>query len=162
RYLAFLATAPVAIPGIVLAVGLFLSYTTPPLVLYGTLAIIFLAYLTKELPVGYQQVAASLRSVHPELEDASRIFGATRLRALADGRLKDAARILVVGDSRVLEQGAKDAGVALKARTYRDPESVDWTRDEIAIVDLGNIDPALIERGKVSAESGRLTGETLA
>ena len=84
RYLAFLATAPVAIPGIVLAVGLFLSYTRPPLVLYGTLWIIFLAYVTKELPVGYQQVAASLRSVHPELEDAGRIHGATRLRALAD------------------------------------------------------------------------------
>jgi iron(III) transport system permease protein len=84
RYLAFLATAPVAIPGIVLAVGLFLSYTRPPLVLYGTLWIIFLAYLTKELPVGYQQIAASLKSVHPELEDASRIFGATRLRALFD------------------------------------------------------------------------------
>jgi len=84
RSLAFLATAPVAIPGIVLAVGLFLSYTTPPIVLYGTLSIIFLAYLTKELPVGYQQVASSLKSVHPELEDASRIFGATRLRALFD------------------------------------------------------------------------------
>jgi iron(III) transport system permease protein len=84
RYLAFLATAPVAIPGIVLAVGLFLSYTRPPLVLYGTLWIIFLAYVTKELPVGYQQVASSLKSVHPELEDASRIFGATRLRTLWD------------------------------------------------------------------------------
>jgi iron(III) transport system permease protein len=53
-------------------------------VLYGTLAIIFLAYVTKELPVGYQQVSAALKSVHPELEDASRIFGATRLRTLAD------------------------------------------------------------------------------
>ena len=84
RYLGFLATAPVAIPGIVLAVGLFLSYTQPPFVLYGTLSIIFLAYLTKELPVGYQQIGASLKSVHPELEDASRIFGATRLRALFD------------------------------------------------------------------------------
>ena len=84
RYLAFLATAPVAIPGIVLSVGLFLSYTKPPLVLYGTLVIIFLAYLTKELPVGYTQIAASLKAVHPELEDASRIFGATRLRTLVD------------------------------------------------------------------------------
>ena len=82
RLLAFLATAPVAIPGIVLAVGLFLSYT--PLVLYGTLAIIFLAYVTKELPVGYQQLGAALKAVHPELEDASRIFGATRMRALVD------------------------------------------------------------------------------
>ena len=84
RVLGFLATAPVAIPGIVLAVGLFLSYTRPPLVLYGTLAIIFLAYVTKEIPVGYQQIRASLAAVHPELEDASRIFGATRLRALFD------------------------------------------------------------------------------
>jgi iron(III) transport system permease protein len=84
RYLSFLATAPVAIPGIVLAVGLFLSYTQRPLVLYGTLAIIFLAYVTKEIPVGYQQIGASLRAVHTELEDASRIFGATRLRALVD------------------------------------------------------------------------------
>jgi iron(III) transport system permease protein len=84
RYLAFLATAPVAIPGIVLAVGLFLSYTQPPLVLYGTLSIIFLAYVTKELPVGYQQVSSSLKAVHPELEEAGRIFGATRLRALFD------------------------------------------------------------------------------
>jgi len=84
RLLSFLATAPVAIPGIVLAVGLFLSYTHPPLVLYGTLAIIFLAYVTKELPVGYQQIGAALKAVHPELEDASRIFGATRMRALID------------------------------------------------------------------------------
>jgi len=84
RAIAFLATSPVAIPGIVLAVGLFLTYTRPPFVLYGTLAIIFLAYLTKELPVGYQQIGAALKTVHPELEDASRIFGATRLRALAD------------------------------------------------------------------------------
>jgi iron(III) transport system permease protein len=82
RYLAFLATAPVAIPGIVLGVGLFLAYTHPPLVLYGTLGIIFLAYLTKEMPVGYQQVSASLKAVHPELEEAGRIFGATRLRTL--------------------------------------------------------------------------------
>ena len=73
-----------AIPGIVLAVGLFLSYTRPPIVLYGTLGIIFLAYLTKELPVGFQQVNASLKAVHPELEEAGRIFGATRLRTLAN------------------------------------------------------------------------------
>src|SRR6201987_2939879 len=37
RVLGFLATAPVAAPGIVLGVGLFLSYTRPPLVLYGSL-----------------------------------------------------------------------------------------------------------------------------
>jgi iron(III) transport system permease protein len=82
--LAFVATAPLAVPGIVLAVGLFLAYTRPPLVLYGTIWILFLAYLTRELPVGFAQTENTMRSIHLELEDASRILGATRLRALRD------------------------------------------------------------------------------
>jgi iron(III) transport system permease protein len=82
RALGFLATAPVAIPGIVLGVGLFLSYTRPPFVLYGTLWILLLAFLTLSLPAAYQQMQSAFRAIHPELEDASRILGATRLRAL--------------------------------------------------------------------------------
>ena len=82
--LAVLATAPLAIPGIVMGVGLFFTYTTPPMVLYGTLSILLLAYLTIELPVGYQQIQAAFKGVHPELEEASRILGANRLRALRD------------------------------------------------------------------------------
>jgi iron(III) transport system permease protein len=82
--LSFFATAPLAVPGIVLAVGLFLAYTRPPLILYGTLWILFLAYLTRELPVGFAQSENTMRSVHLELEEASRILGATRLRTLRD------------------------------------------------------------------------------
>jgi iron(III) transport system permease protein len=84
RALGFLATAPLAIPGIVLGVGLFLSYTRPPLQLYGTLWILLLAYITIELPAAYQQLRSALHAVHPELEEASRILGASRLRALGD------------------------------------------------------------------------------
>jgi iron(III) transport system permease protein len=84
RILAFLATAPIAIPGIVLGVGLFLSYTRPPFVLYGTIWILFIAYITIELPAAYQQLQSAFKSVHPELEEASRMLGATRLRALKD------------------------------------------------------------------------------
>ena len=84
-------------------------------------------------------------------------------RILADRRMAGDANLLVVGDARVLALGARDAGVSLEVRTYPDPESVDWSRErEIPLVDLGNIDPAKIPRGAVSAESGRLTGETLA
>jgi iron(III) transport system permease protein len=82
RALGFLAAAPMAIPGIVLGVGLFLSYTRPPLVLYGTLWILLLAFLTIELPAGFQQLQSAISGLHPELEEASRIFGATRLRSL--------------------------------------------------------------------------------
>jgi iron(III) transport system permease protein len=84
RFLGFLATAPIAIPGIVLGVGLFLAYTRPPFVLYGTLWVLLLAYITIELPAAYQQMQSAFRAVHPELEDASRILGATRLRALRE------------------------------------------------------------------------------
>lgn len=84
RVLAFLATAPIAIPGIVLGVGLFLAYTRPPLMLYGTLWILLLAYITIELPAAYQQLQSAFHAVHPELEEASRILGASRMRALRD------------------------------------------------------------------------------
>ncbi|HEV1999527.1 MAG TPA: ABC transporter permease subunit, partial [Xanthobacteraceae bacterium] len=76
-------TVPVAIPGIVLGVGFFLSYTRPPFILYGTLWILLIAFVTISLPAAYQQLQAAFRSVHSDLEDASRILGATRLQALA-------------------------------------------------------------------------------
>jgi iron(III) transport system permease protein len=82
RILAFLATAPIAIPGIVLGVGLFLSYTRPPLVLYGTLWVLLIAYVTIELPAAYQQMQSAFHTINPELEEASRVFGATPLQAL--------------------------------------------------------------------------------
>jgi iron(III) transport system permease protein len=84
RVLAFLATAPIAIPAIALGVGLFLAYTRGPVVLYGTLWILLLAYVTIELPAAYQQLQAAFRAVSPELEEASRILGASRLRTLRD------------------------------------------------------------------------------
>jgi iron(III) transport system permease protein len=66
----------------VLGVGLFLSYTRPPFVLYGTLWILLIAFLTINLPSAYQQLQAAFATIHPELEDASRILGATRLQSL--------------------------------------------------------------------------------
>jgi len=84
RYLSYFILAPLVIPGIVLAVGLFIAYTRPPIVLYGTVWILFVAYLTKEMPIGFSQTESTFKSIHPELEDATRIIGANRLRALKD------------------------------------------------------------------------------
>jgi iron(III) transport system permease protein len=80
--LGMLATAPVAIPGIVLGVGVFLTYSQPHLMLYGTLWILLVAFLTIEMPAGYQQMAAAFHGIHPELEEASRVLGASRLNTL--------------------------------------------------------------------------------
>jgi iron(III) transport system permease protein len=82
RLLPVLAMAPIAVPGIVMGVGLFLVYTRPPFLLYGTLWILIVAFVTLEMPAGFQQVQTALRGLHVELEEASRIFGANRLQAL--------------------------------------------------------------------------------
>ena len=82
-------------------------------------------------------------------------------RVLADRRLAGAARLLVIGDARVLERGAAQAGVRLAMRRVAQPEDADFSSDAVPVLDLGNYDPAAIPQGKVSAESGRLTGETL-
>jgi iron(III) transport system permease protein len=82
KALGFLATAPVAVPGIVLGVALFLTYTRPPFVLYGTLWILLIAFITIALPAAYQQLQSAFRVINPDLEEASRILGATRLGTL--------------------------------------------------------------------------------
>jgi iron(III) transport system permease protein len=84
QVLAFLATAPLAIPSIVLGVGLFLAYTRPPLLLFGTLWIMLIAFVTIEFPAAYQQLVSVASSIHPELEEAGRLLGATRLRVLRE------------------------------------------------------------------------------
>jgi 4-hydroxy-L-threonine phosphate dehydrogenase PdxA len=83
-------------------------------------------------------------------------------RVLADKRLADAARLVVVGDARVLMQGARDAAVPKLAwRTYAEPTDIDWDSEEVPLIDLGNMDPAEAIRGTACPNAGRTAGETL-
>jgi iron(III) transport system permease protein len=81
--LTLLATAPFVIPGIVLAIGFYAAYAPPPFSLYGTGAILVLAFTTRFLPIAYVNCLAALRAISPELEEAARILGGGPLRALA-------------------------------------------------------------------------------
>jgi 4-hydroxythreonine-4-phosphate dehydrogenase len=82
-------------------------------------------------------------------------------KLLASGRIRELARIAVIGDARVFELGCREAGVQPAWRAYGDVDAIDWSRDEIPVVDLANTDPARLPRRENSAESGRLAGETL-
>jgi 4-hydroxythreonine-4-phosphate dehydrogenase len=83
-------------------------------------------------------------------------------KILADKRLRDAARLVVVGDARVLALGMRDAGVTFDLAAYDAPRDVAWDSDAVPLIDLANADPAALTRGRVSPESGRIAGETLA
>ncbi|RFC69374.1 MULTISPECIES: PdxA family dehydrogenase [Mesorhizobium] len=82
-------------------------------------------------------------------------------RVLSDGRLRDAARLVIVGDARVIELGKQQAGVEFETTQYKRPGAVDWSRESVPIIDLGNTDPSRFAPAVVNAESGYLTGETL-
>ncbi|MEP7454029.1 4-hydroxythreonine-4-phosphate dehydrogenase PdxA [Phyllobacterium sp. SB3] len=82
-------------------------------------------------------------------------------RILHDRRLARTARIVVVGDARVLDLGMQQAGVVFEYRRYETPAAIDWSDARIPLVDLANTDPMLYAPGAASPESGRLTGETL-
>lgn len=78
-----LCTLPFAIPGIVLAVAFYATFAPPPFSLYGTGTILVLAFLVRSLPIAVVQAAGSIRSLNPEMEDAARIFGASRITVLS-------------------------------------------------------------------------------
>ena len=82
--LAFLCMLPLAIPAMVFAVGLVATYSSGWIVLYGTLWILMLAYLTKNLPYAFMSCNTALASVHVDLERAARVLGASTLRTLRD------------------------------------------------------------------------------
>lgn len=81
--LAFLAMAPFVIPGIVMAIGFYAAFAAPPFALYGTAAIIILAFTARFLPIAYANASAAMSTVHPEMEEAARILGSGRLGTIA-------------------------------------------------------------------------------
>lgn len=78
----FLAIAPIAVPGIVLAIGLYAAYAGPPWSLYGSGLLIVIAFITRFLPIGMASAMAAVRTLNPELEEAVRIFGGSRITVM--------------------------------------------------------------------------------
>ena len=81
-----LVEAPWVIPGTVVALGMILAFLQPlPLInlsLYGTMAILVVAYLARFLPLVLRPVAAAAETVDPSLDEAARIAGAGLLRRI--------------------------------------------------------------------------------
>lgn len=77
-FLQFLCMVPIAIPGIVLAVAFYATFAPPPFALYGTAAMLILAFMIRSLPVAFINAAATVKALNPEMEDAVRILGGSR------------------------------------------------------------------------------------
>ena len=83
RFLDQVSMVPIALPSMVLAVGLLWTYAgLTVLPIYGTIFILLVAYVTHFLPFGVRAAAGALRQLHPELEDAARVAGAGLVKTL--------------------------------------------------------------------------------
>ncbi|WP_374651492.1 ABC transporter permease [Dongia sp.] len=95
------ADAPFAIPGTVVSIAFILAFLPPlPLLkisLYGTAAILLLAYLARFLALGLKPAIAGMMQLDPALEEAARIVGAGGVRRLVSVILPLAAPAAAAG-----------------------------------------------------------------
>jgi iron(III) transport system permease protein len=82
--LELVATLPLAIPAISLGLGLLWTYVYIPVGIYGTGWILGVAYLTRFNPQSMRTLSASIVQIDPDLEFATRIHGASAVRAAWD------------------------------------------------------------------------------
>lgn len=85
QVLDFLSTLPHSIPGTVVALAMILAWSGQLKInLYNTFWIILIAYITRYLFYGFRNISAALVQIHPSLEEAARVSGATWTRNFWD------------------------------------------------------------------------------
>lgn len=100
RVINLLVEIPYALPGVVLAIACILLFIRIPVLnvsLYGTLAIIFVAYLARFLVIALRPVMNSFLQLDPALEEAAQACGAGVGRRLRDILLPLAAPAAAAG-----------------------------------------------------------------
>src|SRR6266480_1999141 len=72
-----LASLPLVFPGLVLGLAIMVCYLYIDIGVYGTLWIMFIAYVTRFLPYGMRYNSASMLQIHKELEESAAMSGAS-------------------------------------------------------------------------------------
>ena len=73
---------PLLLPGIVLGVSMMELALRSPIPLYGTLAIIVIAFVNRYMPYGMRYAFSGALQIHRELEEAASVSGAGTLTTL--------------------------------------------------------------------------------
>lgn len=113
RVLDYLSLVPLGLPGIVLAVALVLAWIRPPLILYGTVWILVIAYVTRFVPFTVRTAHSSLLQVHEVLERAARISGASWARTMRSITLPLVSSGLLVGWILVFIQAMRELSASI-------------------------------------------------
>jgi iron(III) transport system permease protein len=71
-----LASLPMVFPGLVLGLSIMIFYLTFDVGIYGTIWIMFIAYITRFMPYGLRYNTTSMLQIHKELEESAAMSGA--------------------------------------------------------------------------------------
>lgn len=80
--LEYVAMVPLAVPSLILGLGVLWTWLVLPLPLYGTLGILVVAFIARFLPQGYRSIASTISQVGDDLEAAALVSGASRVAAV--------------------------------------------------------------------------------
>ena len=105
------AFMPLAIPGVISTLALFLMFLGTPL--YGTLILLTLAFIARYLAFGTRLMHSAMLQLHQELEEASHASGAGSLQTFCRITLRLLTPAFLSGWLWVLVHAAKDFSVAL-------------------------------------------------
>ena len=89
------------------------GYTRPEVMLYGTIWILLVAYVTKDLPIGLRSTHASFLQVHPELEETARVCGAGWLRQIFTVTLPLVKPAVAIGFVLVFADILREVGASI-------------------------------------------------
>jgi iron(III) transport system permease protein len=71
-----LASAPIAIPSVIVGASILFTYLVIPIGVYDTIWILLIAYVTLSLPYGMRFASSGIVQIHRELEEAAATSGA--------------------------------------------------------------------------------------
>lgn len=80
----YVVMVPTAIPALALGLGVLWTFVGLPLPIYGTAAILMIAYLARNIGYGVRQSRVALVQISDELTEAAQMSGATPMRAFRD------------------------------------------------------------------------------
>jgi 4-hydroxythreonine-4-phosphate dehydrogenase len=80
-------------------------------------------------------------------------------KVVALDEVRDAARLLVVGDRRLFDDGARIAGVKSDLKTVAPAPTVALNDGEAIFIDFGNLDPTSVSRGVAARRGGEFALE---
>ncbi len=83
RAVDMLVSLPLVLPGIVLGLALLQEFANAPFPIYGTIGALVIAGVTRFIPFGFRFTHAGMLQIHPELEEAGWMCGASQFQVLA-------------------------------------------------------------------------------